>query len=245
MTQPDRPAGRGLAPAMSPVKKLALERGIPVLQPSTLKDAAVQDEVRARRPELIVTAAFGLIFPQALLDVPRHGAINIHASLLPRWRGAAPIQRALLAGDPETGVSIMRMDAGLDTGPVLLRAETPISAHDTTGTLTDRLAALGAELVVRALDAIEQGVAAAVPQPAEGASHAPKLDKRESRIDWRESAAAVDRRVRAFHPPGAIARLRGTDLKIWSAEPAPGQGEPGAVLAADERGVCVACGEIG
>jgi methionyl-tRNA formyltransferase len=244
MTQPDRPAGRGLVPSPSPVKKLAGEHGLPILQPATLKDLGIQDEVRAHRPDLIVTAAFGLIFPQALLDVPRRGAINVHASLLPRWRGAAPIQRALLAGDPVTGVSIMQMDAGLDTGPVLLRTETPVSGSDTSGTLTDRLAALGAELVVQALDAIEQGALRAEPQPPEGASYAPKLDKREFRIDWRETAVALERRVRAFHPsPGAVARLRGTELKIWGGALAVGQGEPGAVLGADERGVCVACGE--
>lgn len=217
MTQPDRPAGRGLQPTPSPVKKLAGEHGLPVLQPATLKDPRIHDEVGAHRPDVIVTAAFGLIFPQALLDVPPRGAINVHASLLPRWRGAAPIQRALLAGDPVTGVSIMQMDAGLDTGPVLLRAEAPISGSDTSGTLTDRLAALGSELVVRALDAMEEGVLRAEPQPREGASYAPKLDKREFRIDWRETAVAVERRVRALHPaPGAVARLRGTELKIWS-----------------------------
>jgi len=244
MTQPDRPAGRGLLPSSSPVKKLAGEHGLPILQPATLKDLRIQDEVRAHRPDVIVTAAFGLIFPQALLDVPPHGAINVHASLLPRWRGAAPIQRALLAGDPVTGVSIMQMDAGLDTGPVLLRAETPVSGSDTSGSLTDRLAVLGADLVVRALDAIEQGALRAEAQPREGASYAPKLDKREFRIDWRETAVAVERRVRALHPsPGAVARLRGTELKIWSGALAVGQAEPGVVLSADESGVCVACGE--
>jgi methionyl-tRNA formyltransferase len=196
------------------------------------------------RLEAIVTAAFGLIFPQAILDIPTRGAINVHASLLPRWRGAAPIQRALLAGDRATGISIMRMDAGLDTGPVLFQAETEISGSDTSGTLTARLAALGADLVIRALDALEAGSAHVVPQGEKGVSYAPKVDKREARVDWRESAAAVDRRVRAFNPfPGASARLRGLDLKIWKGAVAGQRGEPGVVLSVDARGICVACGE--
>jgi len=244
MTQPDRPAGRGLAPSASPVKKLAAERGIAIMQPRTLKDASVLEQLKSLRPDAIVTAAYGLIFPRPLLEVPRHGAINIHASLLPRWRGAAPIQRALLAGDLVTGVSIMLMDAGLDTGPVLLREETPISGSDTAGTLTERLAALGADLVVRALDALESGALRAVPQPEEGATYAPKLDKRESRLDWREGAVTVDRRVRAFNPwSGASARVRGVELKIWSATVAAGSGEPGEVLSAEPTGLRVACGE--
>ena len=244
MTQPDRPAGRGLAPAASPVKTLAAARGIPLVQPQSLKDARILDELGSLRPDVAVTAAFGLIFPQALLAVPRLGSINIHASLLPRWRGAAPIQRALLAGDERTGVSIMQMDAGLDTGPVLLRAEIPILASDTTGTLTERLAGLGADLIVRAIDALDSGALRAAPQPDDGVTYAPKLDKRESRLDWREKAAALDRRVRAFNPsPGASARLRGGDLKIWSAAVAAGEGEPGEVLSADPSGVRVACGD--
>jgi methionyl-tRNA formyltransferase len=243
MTQPDRPSGRGLALSASPVKILAVERGVAVVQPQTLKDGATQAELRARRPDVIVTAAFGLIFPQQVLDIPPRGSINIHASLLPRWRGAAPIQRALLAGDRVTGVSIMQMDAGLDTGPVLLKAEIPISGSDTAGTLTERLAALGADLVVRALDALETGSIRAVPQSDSGVSYASKVDKRESRIDWRENAAAVDRRVRAFNPtPGAAARLRGVDLKIWTTTHTAGGGEPGEVLGADADGVTVACG---
>jgi len=244
MTQPDRPAGRGLALTASPVKKLAAGRGIPVVQPDTLKDGRVLDELGAGRPDVAVTAAFGLIFPQALLETPRLGSLNIHASLLPRWRGAAPIQHALLAGDASTGVSIMQMDAGLDTGPVLLRGEISISGSDTTGTLTERLADLGADLIVRALDALEAGALRAVPQPDQGVTYAPKLDKRESRLDWHEAAAALDRRVRAFNPsPGASARLRGGELKIWSAAIAVGRGEPGEVLSADPSGVRVACGE--
>jgi methionyl-tRNA formyltransferase len=244
MTRRDRPAGRGLATEASPVKKLAAERGIAVIQPASLHDPSVRSELMNLRLEAIVTAAFGLIFPQAILDIPTRGAINVHASLLPRWRGAAPIQRALLAGDRATGISIMRMDAGLDTGPVLFQAETEISGSDTSGTLTARLAALGADLVIRALDALEAGSAHVVPQGEKGVSYAPKVDKREARVDWRESAAAVDRRVRAFNPfPGASARLRGLDLKIWKGAVAGQRGEPGVVLSVDARGICVACGE--
>ena len=244
MTQPDRPAGRGLAPAASPVKSLASDRGIRVLQPATLKDASVREELEGFGADAFVTAAFGLIFPQQLLDIAPRGAINVHASLLPRWRGAAPIQRALLAGDTATGVSIMLMDAGLDTGPVLLRETITIDSSDTAGTLTDRLAELGGVLLVRALDAVEKGGIEASPQPAEGATHAPKLDKRESRLDWRESAASLERRVRAFNPaPGAAARLRGVDLKIWSCSVTTGRGLPGEILSIGEGGLSVACGE--
>lgn len=244
MTQPDRPAGRGLVPAASPVKKLALDRGIRVLQPASLKNAGVQAELEPFRPDAIVTAAYGLILPQPLLDLPPRGAINVHASLLPRWRGAAPVQRALLAGDEVTGVSIMLMDAGLDTGPVLLQETIPILGSDTAGTLTARLAELGGSLLVRALDALEAGGLKAVPQSADGVSYAPKPDKREFRLDWREDAKTVDRRVRAFSPsPGAGARVRGVDLKIWSCALASGKGEPGEVLSADAHGLCVACGE--
>lgn len=243
MTQPDRPAGRGLASAASPVKKLADRRGIRVVQPATLREAKVRDEVAGYRPDMIVTAAFGLIFPQAILDIPPRGAINIHASLLPRWRGAAPVQRALLAGDPVTGISIMQMDAGLDTGPVLLQAEIHVSEDDTAGTLTERLAGAGADLVVRALDTLEAGDLRAIPQSDQGVSYAPKVDKRESRVDWREEAAAVRRRVRAFNPaPGARASVRGVELKIWTCALAAGNGRAGEVLEAGSDGVCVACG---
>jgi methionyl-tRNA formyltransferase len=243
MTQPDRPAGRGLAAAASPVKKLALARGVPVVQPATLKEVKVRDELANYRPDAIVTAAFGLIFPQTILDIPSRGSINIHASLLPRWRGAAPVQRALLAGDRMTGITIMRMDAGLDTGPMLLQAQIPVSDDDTAGTLTDRLAVLGGDLVVRALDELEGDGLRAVPQPEEGVSYAPKLDKRESRVDWREDAGALHRRVRALNPaPGSRASLRGVELKIWSCTLTTGSGRPGEVLRADSDGVSVACG---
>jgi methionyl-tRNA formyltransferase len=192
----------------------------------------------------MVVVAYGLILPQAVLEIPRHGAVNVHASVLPRWRGAAPIQRALLAGDRETGVSIMQMDAGLDTGPVLVQESLPILEDDTAGTLHDRLAGLGAKLIVRALSELEAGGLTARPQPAEGVTYAAKLEKYESRVDWRESAIAVSRRVRAFDPsPGARVRLRGVELKIRRCAVAPGRGVPGEVLNSHPSGVLVACGE--
>jgi methionyl-tRNA formyltransferase len=244
LTRPDRPAGRGLEPAASPVKRLAAARGIRVDQPANLKDAQLQKELKDRKPDIIVVVAYGLILPQAVLEIPQYGALNIHASLLPRWRGAAPIQRALLAGDRETGVSIMQMDAGLDTGPVLLQERVPILEDDTAGTLHDRLGGLGAKLIVRALSDLEAGGLRAVPQTAEGVTYAAKLDKRESRLDWRERAVAVSRRVRAFDPsPGARARLRGVELKIWRCAAVPDRGIPGEVLGAHPGGVLVACGE--
>jgi methionyl-tRNA formyltransferase len=244
MTQPDRPAGRGYALAPSPVKKLASARGIQVTQPVSLRDTQVQTELKHFRADVIVVAAYGLILPRPVLELPRHGAINIHASLLPRWRGAAPIQRALLAGDRDTGVSIMQMDSGLDTGPVLMQEKIPILEDDTAGTLHDRLAELGANLIVRALDALEAGGVRATPQPAEGVTYAAKLDRREARVDWHESAAMVNRRVRALNPsPGADARVREVELKIWRCATAAGRGNPGEVLSVGPDGLCVACGE--
>jgi methionyl-tRNA formyltransferase len=244
MTQPDRPAGRGLAPAPSPVKKLAAARGIQVTQPLSLRDARAQAELERFRADVIAVAAYGLILPQPVLELPRYGAVNIHASLLPRWRGAAPIQRALLAGDRDTGVSIMQMDAGLDTGPVLMQRKIPILEDDTAGTLHDRLAELGAKLIVQTLDALEAGEVEATPQPAEGVTYAAKLDRREARVEWRESAAKVNRQVRALNPsPGADARVRGMELKIWRCATAAGRGESGEVLRVDPSGLCVACGE--
>ena len=224
LTQPDRPAGRGLAAAASPVKQAAARRGMPVLQPATLKTPAAQDELRALAPlDALVVAAYGLILPQAILDIPRLGAINIHASLLPRWRGAAPIQRALLAGDRETGVSIMQMDAGLDTGPVLLREALPILPEDTAGTLHDRLAALGARLVVAALDGLARGTLVAAPQPVDGVTYAAKLDKQEARIDWtRPPCRSSGKCARSTRFPAATARVRGAELKVWQAAPVDG-----------------------
>jgi methionyl-tRNA formyltransferase len=244
LTRPDRPAGRGLAPAASPVKNLAAANGIPVEQPGSLKEPRVHDQLRDHKPDLIVVVAYGLILPQAVLDIPPHGAINVHASLLPRWRGAAPIQRAPLAGDCETGISIMQMDAGLDTGPVRLREATPILEDDTAGTLHDRLAELGGRLLVRALDALEAGTLGAEPQPTQNATYAPKIEKREAHLDWREPATVLSRRIRAFNPsPGASARLDGTELKIWRCSAAAGEGSPGQVLHAGPAGLLVACGD--
>lgn len=244
VTQPDRPAGRGFALAPSPVKKLASARGIQVTQPESLRDARAQAELKHFQADVMVVAAYGLILPRPVLELPPRGAINIHASLLPRWRGATPIQRALLAGDRETGVSIMQMDTGIDTGPVLMQERIAILEDDTLGTLHDRLAELGAKLIVQALDALETGVVKATPQPVEGVTYAAKLDRREARVDWRKTALAVNRQVRALNPsPGADARVRGIELKIWRCATATGRGNPGEVLGVGEDGLCVACAE--
>ena len=241
LTQPDRPAGRGMALQPSPVKKLALEHGIEVFQPTTLKDVEAQAKVATVGAEVMVVAAYGLILPQAVLDLPHFGCINIHASLLPRWRGAAPIQRALLAGDHETGVCIMQMEAGLDTGPVLLRGAFPIESSDTTATLHDRLAALGGELVVQALAGLPLP---AQPQPVDGVTYAHKIEKAEAVIDWRRTSAELDRHIRAFNPfPGAQASFGGAVVKVWAAKPVDSKGEPGRILALDKHAVVVACGE--
>ena len=243
LTQPDRPAGRGLRPAESAVKRLAADAGLPVRQPATLRDPATQAELSALRPDALVVAAYGLIVPAAVLAIPSLGAINIHASLLPRWRGAAPIQRALLAGDLSTGITIMRMDAGLDTGPMLLQRSIAIAADETAGSLHDRLAALGAQCIVEALPRIAAGALTPVPQDEARACYAAKIEKREARLDWRMSAAALERQVRAFNPyPGATAGIHGTVLKIWRAAVAQGEGSPGEVLAAGSDGIRVACG---
>jgi len=244
LTQPDRPAGRGLAAAAGPVKQAAQRRAVLVLQPSTLKDAAVQARLADLAPDALVVAAYGLILPQAVLDIPRLGALNIHASLLPRWRGAAPIERALLAGDPVTGVCIMRMDAGLDTGPVLLRQELPIAPGDTAGTLHDKLATLGARLLVTALDGLARGALRPTPQPTEGVTYAAKIEKHETRLEWSRSANEVERQVRALNPaPGAGAHVRDAELKIWRARVVEARGAPGAVIATGADGITVACGD--
>ena len=244
LTQPDRPSGRGLHSAPGAVKKLALERGLEVFQPQTLKDASALDRIAAARPEVLVVAAYGLLLPPRALAIAPQGALNIHASLLPRWRGAAPIQRALLAGDRETGITIMQMDAGLDTGPMLSRHPLAIAAEDDAQTLHDKLAALGAEAVVRALAELAAGRAKPLPQPAAGASYAQKISKDEAEIDWNQPCEEIERRLRALRPsPGARTRLRGEALKLWRARCAAGSGAPGAVLASGADGVLVACGE--
>ncbi len=244
LTQPDRPAGRGLSPGVSEVKRLASGHGLAVLQPASLRDPAAHSPIAALEPDVIVVAAYGLILPQRVLELPRRGCINVHASLLPRWRGAAPIQRAILAGDPRTGISIMQMDAGLDTGPVLMQETCAIAEDDTAGALHDRLAELGARVCVEALDRLEAGTLVASPQAEKDATYAPKIRKEETRVDWRASAASVQRQVRAFNPtPGAGASLRGAELKLWSCRAARGEGEPGEVLEASGSGLRVACGE--
>ncbi|NLG77827.1 MAG: methionyl-tRNA formyltransferase, partial [Xanthomonadaceae bacterium] len=197
-TQPDRPAGRGRQLTASPIKRVALEHGIHVEQPATLKDAAAVARLASFSADLMIVVAYGLLLPQSVLDTPRLGCVNVHASLLPRWRGAAPIQRAILAGDRETGVTIMQMDAGLDTGPMLLQRSTPIAERETSATLHDRLAAIGAEALLDALDSLPQIVPQA--QPDEGVTYAAKIRKEEARIDWSRSASEIDRMVRAFDP---------------------------------------------
>ena len=240
LTQPDRPAGRGLQAAPSAVKRRAQALGLPVEQPASLKDPTVVPRLAAVGADAMIVAAYGLILPRAVLEVPRLGCLNIHASLLPRWRGAAPIQRAILAGDAETGVCIMQMDEGLDTGPVLLREAIAIGEDDTARTLHDRLAALGASLIVRALAAPHEPE----PQPAAGATYAAKIDKREARIDWHDSPEANARKVRAFDPvPGASTSLRGAPVKIWRASLEHGvTGGVGEVKSADPGGIVVASG---
>jgi methionyl-tRNA formyltransferase len=241
LTQPDRPSGRGLHVAASAVGQWAEENRVPVAKPESLKSADALDAIRACEPDVMVVAAYGLILPATVLAIPRHGCINIHASLLPRWRGAAPIQRALLAGDAETGVCIMQMDAGLDTGAILLEKRAPIRADDDAGTLSATLASLGAAAIVEALQGIDRLVPRA--QEAADASYAPKITKTEARIDWSQPAHAVDRQIRAFNPvPGAETRLGDESLKVWRARPVEGSGTPGKVLQFRNNRLVVACG---
>lgn len=247
LTQPDRASGRGLLAQPSPVKSLALANGLAVFQPETLKDAMVITRIAAAAPDLMVVAAYGLILPQTVLDIAPCGALNIHASLLPRWRGAAPVQRAILAGDGETGVCIMQMDAGLDTGAVLKRRSLPIGADDTAGTLLERLTAMGAHLIVEAIAALDisgKAPAAAAAQPTEGVTYAAKIHKHEARLDWTEPAQLVARKIRAFNPaPGAVTRIKGVDVKIWRALPCEGAGVPGEILSLENGAVHVACAQ--
>ena len=253
LTQPDRPAGRGMKLQPSPVKQLALEQQITVAQPRSLRldgkypdDArAARDAIEAAQADAMVVAAYGLILPQWVLDTPRLGCLNIHASLLPRWRGAAPIHRAIEAGDAQTGVTIMQMDAGLDTGDMLLVERLPIQPQDTTGSLHDRLATLGGRLIVEALEIAACGGLKAEKQPAEGVTYAHKIEKAEAAIDWTAPAETLARRVRAFNPfPGAATALAGEAIKVWSAhaEVAAAQGTPGQVLAAEGSGIRVVTG---
>jgi methionyl-tRNA formyltransferase len=246
-TQPDRPAGRGRKLAASPVKEAALAAGIPVEQPESFKAEADRERLAAYAPDLMVVVAYGLILPRKVLAIPRLGCWNVHASLLPRWRGAAPIQRAILAGDAESGVDLMQMEAGLDTGPVLIERRTPISSDDTGGSLHDRLSALGADALAEGLRRTMAGEAlAAHPQASEGVAYAHKLDKAEARLDFNQPAEALARKVRAFDPwPVAEGDVAGERLRIWAAhavEGLPGAA-PGTVLAATRAGIDIACAE--
>ncbi|WP_225775720.1 methionyl-tRNA formyltransferase [Pseudomonas sp. Marseille-Q5115] len=243
-TQPDRPAGRGQKLMPSPVKQLAQAHGIPVYQPQTLRNPDAQAELAALAPDLMVVVAYGLILPQAVLDIPRLGCINSHASLLPRWRGAAPIQRAIEAGDSVSGVTVMRMEAGLDTGPMLLKVTTPISAEDTGGSLHDRLAQLGPVAVLEAIEGLAAGTLEGEVQNDADATYAHKLNKDEARIDWTRPAIHLERQIRAFNPwPISHSLLNGEALKVLSARTAAGAGTPGEIIAADKGGLTVACGE--
>ncbi|MFK2878140.1 methionyl-tRNA formyltransferase [Rhodanobacter hydrolyticus] len=246
-TQPDRPAGRGRKLSPSPVKQAALAAGIAVEQPESLKSAEAQATLAAYQPDLAVVVAYGLILPRKVLAIPRLGCWNVHASLLPRWRGAAPIQRAILAGDTETGVGLMQMEAGLDTGPVLLEKRTPITRDDTGGTLHDRLAALGAETLAEGLaHMLAGGMLAATPQATDGVAYAHKLEKSESALDFGRPAIVLERQVRAFDPwPGSDAEIAGERVRVWAARAVehPHVADPGAVIDAGREGIAIACGE--
>ncbi|WP_321785739.1 methionyl-tRNA formyltransferase [Paraburkholderia sp. J94] len=258
LTQPDRPAGRGMKLQASPVKRYAQEHGIAVAQPTSLRRAGKYpqeaaeaiDLLRATPHDVMVVAAYGLILPQEVLDIPTDGCINIHASILPRWRGAAPIHRAIEAGDAETGITLMQMDAGLDTGAMISEVRTPITPTDTTATLHDRLANLGAQLVVDWLTQLERtGQLPLTPQPTDGVTYAEKIGKHEAALDFRRPAVALARQIRAFDPfPGGAATLDGAQLKLWAAEPADGVtlpegAAPGQILDVSPAGVVVASGE--
>mgnify|MGYP003598932261 FL=1 len=258
LTQPDRPAGRGMKLQASPVKQCALDHGIAVAQPRSLRldgkypedAAAARDALLAAQADVMVVAAYGLILPQWVLDMPAKGCLNIHASLLPRWRGAAPIHRAIEAGDAETGVTIMQMDAGLDTGDMLLVEKTPIAPTDTTAVLHDRLADLGGRMIIEALELAACGGLQPVPQPAEGVTYAHKIEKAESEIDWSLPAHVIGQRIRAFDPfPGASTALQGEAIKVWGYEidscSRLSNERCGQILASGPEGVTVACGEGG
>jgi methionyl-tRNA formyltransferase len=247
LTQPDRPAGRGRELRASPVKLLATQRELPVAQPPTLKSAESRAELAAWAPDLLVVVAYGLILPPVVLALPRLGCVNIHGSLLPRWRGAAPIQRAILAGDSETGITIMQLDEGLDTGPVLLERARAIGTHDTAGDLHDSLSELGAAALIEAVDGLAAGTLKARAQPTSGATYAAKIDKTEARLDWNATAAQLDRQIRAFNPwPVAETRFAGEPLRLLRSRVAATGGNdatPGTLLGLADDGLRVACGE--
>ncbi len=252
LTQPDRPAGRGMKLQASAVKQVALQHGIAVAQPRSLRldgkfpeeAAAAREALLAAKADVMVVAAYGLILPQWVLDLPARGCLNIHASLLPRWRGAAPIHRAIEAGDAQTGITIMQMDAGLDTGDMLSIERLDIAPADTTASLHDRLAVLGGRMIVEALQQAAGDSLRPVPQPAEGVTYAHKIEKAEAQLDWCQDAAQLERRLRAFDPfPGGLTHLDGEAIKVWRAELVDGSGPQGQVLRVDETGITVACGQ--
>jgi methionyl-tRNA formyltransferase len=245
LTQPDRPAGRGKKMTQSPVKQFAREHDIPVWQPETLKDAEIVKKISEIEADLMIVAAYGLLLPQAVLDLPVRGCVNVHASLLPRWRGASPIQAAIIEGDAETGVTLMQMEAGLDSGPLLASAAIEIGAEETAATLHDRLAALGGELLVHKIGEILAGKLAAIPQDDALATYAGKIRKQDAAIDWGQTAVQISRKIRAYDPvPGASFELDGEVVKCWKAEPVEdGEGRSGAILSAGKDGVVVACAE--
>ncbi|WP_331692237.1 methionyl-tRNA formyltransferase [Pandoraea sputorum] len=255
LTQPDRPAGRGMKLQASPVKRYALEHGMPVAQPPSLRRngkypeeaTAAIEQLRALAPDAMVVAAYGLILPQEVLDLPRHGCLNIHGSLLPRWRGAAPIHRAIESGDAETGITIMQMDAGLDTGALISREAEPIGPEDTTATLHDRMAALGGKMIVEALQRLARdGHLPSEPQPESGVTYAEKIAKQEAVLDWNKPAETLARQVRAFDPfPGALGTVHDTPVKLWRASAVAGKPgtPPGAVLEVSADAIVIACGE--
>lgn len=243
LTQPDRPAGRGRKVTESPVKQFAAEHDLPVWQPETLKDADIVARISGAKPDLIIVAAYGLLLPQAVLDIPDHGCVNVHASLLPRWRGASPIQAAILAGDTETGITLMQMEAGLDSGPVVATATMAIDSDETAGSLHDRLAVLGGELLAQKIGEILGGTAVAAPQDKALATYAGKIRKQDAEIDWSDTAEQISRKVRAYNPvPGASFDFDGEIVKCWRAEPVDGHDSPGGtILSAGGDGVVVAC----
>ena len=245
LTQPDRPAGRGKKLSESPVKQFASEHDIAVWQPETLKDADIVAQISQFKPDLIIVAAYGLLLPRVVLDLPERGCVNVHASLLPRWRGAAPIQAAILAGDSHTGISLMQMETGLDTGPVMASAAIGIGEEETAGALQERLAILGGELLTEKVGEILQGKLEAIPQDDALATYAGKVRKRDAAIDWGLAAAQISRKIRAYDPvPGASFALDGEMIKCWKAEPLDGgEGPAGTILSAGKDGVVVACAE--
>ncbi|MBA2483040.1 MAG: methionyl-tRNA formyltransferase [Nitrosomonas sp.] len=244
LTQPDRPAGRGMKTIASAVKLIALDYKIPLLQPTTLKSETLHAKLKSVGADVMVVAAYGLILPATVLNIPRYGCFNIHASLLPRWRGAAPIQRAILAGDQETGITIMQMDAGLDTGAMLYKARLTIESNDTTQTLHDKLYKLGAQSIVTTLTLLQQEKIIAATQDEALACYAPKINKADAAIDWQQNADQIDRLVRAYNPsPGAYTQYRGNVLKIWQGKVVIGEsGSPGEIISIRRDGIIVACG---